>query len=92
MAIDRAMELARETPTAPVPLYLRNAPTKLMKDLGYADGYRYAHDFPGHWTDLEFMPEGLAGTTLYEPADTGRPEQTLADRLASLWPKYYRKK
>ena len=92
MAIDRAMELARETPTAPVPLYLRNAPTKLMKYLGYADGYRYAHDFPGHWTDLEFMPEGLAGTTLYEPADTGRPEQTLADRLASLWPKYYRKK
>ena len=92
MAIDRAMELARETPTAPVPLYLRNAPTKLMKDLGYADGYRYAHDFPGHWTDLEFMPEGLAGTTLYEPADTGGPEQTLADRLASLWPKYYRKK
>lgn len=92
MAIDRAMELARETPTAPVPLYLRNAPTKLMKDLGYADGYRYAHDFPGHWTNLEFMPEGLAGTTLYEPADTGRPEQTLADRLASLWPKYYRKK
>lgn len=92
MAIDRAMELARETPTAPVPLYLRNAPTKLMKDLGYADGYRYAHDFPGHWTDLEFMPEGLAGTMLYEPADTGRPEQTLADRLASLWPKYYRKK
>ena len=92
MAIDRAMDLARETPTAPVPLYLRNAPTKLMKDLGYADGYRYAHDFPGHWTDLEFMPEGLAGTTLYEPADTGRPEQTLADRLASLWPKYYRKK
>lgn len=91
LAIDRAMALARETPTAPVPLYLRNAPTKLMEDLGYADGYRYAHDYPGHWTDLEFMPEEIAGTTLYEPADTGRPEQNMADRLAGLWPKYYGK-
>ena len=91
LAIDRAMALARETPAAPVPLYLRNAPTKLMEDLGYADGYRYAHDYPGHWTDLEFMPEEIAGTTLYEPADTGRPEQNMADRLAGLWPKYYGK-
>ena len=91
LAIDKAIALAKETPVAPVPLYLRNAPTKLMEDLGYADGYRYAHDFPGHWTDLEFMPEEIAGTTLYEPADTSRTEQNMAERLASLWPKYYQK-
>ena len=91
LAIDKAMALARETPTAPVPLYLRNAPTKLMEDLGYADGYRYAHDYPGHWTDLEFMPQELSGKTLYEPADTSRTEQNMAERLSSLWPKYYGK-
>ncbi len=91
LAIDKAMALARETPTAPVPLYLRNAPTKLMEDLGYAEGYRYAHDYPGHWTDLEFMPQELSGKTLYEPADTSRTEQNMAERLSSLWPKYYGK-
>ena len=91
LAIDKAIALAKETQTAPVPLYLRNAPTKLMEELGYADGYRYAHDYPGHWTDLEFMPEGLSGTTLYEPADTGKSELNMAARLAALWPKYYKK-
>ena len=91
MAIDKAMELASKTQTSSVPLYLRNAPTKLMEDLGYSDGYKYAHDFPGHFADLEFMPEEIAGTTLYEPADTSRTEQNMAERLASLWPKYYQK-
>ena len=91
LAIDKALSLAKETQTASVPLYLRNAPTRLMEDLGYADGYRYAHDYPGHWTDLEFMPSELSGTTIYEPADTSRTEQNMADRLASLWPKYYKK-
>lgn len=91
LAIDKALSLAKETQTASVPLYLRNAPTRLMEDLGYADGYRYAHDYPGHWTDLEFMPSELSGTTIYEPADTSRTEQNMAERLASLWPKYYKK-
>ncbi len=89
-AINSALELADKTQTAGVPLYLRNAPTKLMEDLGYADGYKYAHDYPGHFTDLEFMPEGLSGTVLYEPADN-RKEAELSDRLSSLWPKYYKK-
>lgn len=91
LAIDKAIALAKETQSAPVPLYLRNAPTKLMEDLGYADGYKYAHDYPDHWTDLEFMPEGLSGTTLYEPESTGKPEQNISARLSALWPKYYKK-
>lgn len=91
MAINKAMELASKTQTSSVPLYLRNAPTKLMEELGYSDGYKYAHDYPGHWADLEFMPSDLAGTRLYEPADN-KSENALASRLSSLWPKYYGKK
>ena len=87
MAINRAMELATRTQTSQVPLYLRNAPTKLMEDLGYADGYRYAHDFPGHFADLEFMPSDLAGTKLYDPADN-RKEAEMRARLSELWKKY----
>ena len=87
MAINSAMELASRTQTSQVPLYLRNAPTKLMEDLGYADGYRYAHDFPGHFADLEFMPSDLAGTKLYDPADN-RKEAEMRARLSELWKKY----
>lgn len=87
MAINRAMELASRTQTSQVPLYLRNAPTKLMEDLGYADGYRYAHDFPGHFAGLEFMPSDLAGTKLYDPADN-RKEAEMRARLSELWKKY----
>lgn len=90
LAINEALAMAKDTQMAAVPLYLRNAPTKLMEELGYADGYRYAHDYPGHFTDLEFMPEGLAGHKFYEPADN-RQEDGLRSRLESLWPKYYKK-
>lgn len=89
-AINEAMAVARETQMESVPLYLRNAPTKLMAELGYSDGYKYAHDYPGHFADLEFMPEGLAGRKFYEPADN-RQEETLRARLEGLWPKYYQK-
>lgn len=88
MAINEALEMARNTQTASVPLYLRNAPTKLMSELGYADGYKYAHDYPGHFADLEFMPAELAGHKFYEPADN-KQEDALRARLESLWPKYY---
>lgn len=91
MAINEALAVAKETQTASVPLYLRNAPTKLMEELGYADGYRYAHDYPGHFADLEFMPDELAGHRFYDPADN-RQEDALRARLESLWPKYYPKK
>lgn len=89
-AINEAMAVARETQMESVPLYLRNAPTRLMEELGYSDGYRYAHDYPGHFADLEFMPEGLAGKKFYEPADN-RQEDGLRSRLENLWPKYYQK-
>lgn len=89
-AINEALEVAKNTQMSSVPLYLRNAPTKLMEELGYADGYKYAHDFPGHFADLEFMPEDLVGTKFYEPADN-KQEEGLRNRLESLWPKYYKK-
>ena len=90
MAINEALAVAKETQMASVPLYLRNAPTKLMSELGYADGYKYAHDYPGHFADLEFMPSELAGHKFYEPADN-KHEEGLRTRLEGLWPKYYGK-
>ena len=90
LAIDAALDAASKTQTASVPLYLRNAPTKLMEDLGYADGYKYAHDFPGHFTDLEFMPEELRGSVFYEPQDN-KHESVLKSYLEQCWPKYYKK-
>ena len=89
MAINEALAVAKETQMAAVPLYLRNAPTKLMEELGYADGYKYAHDYPGHFVDLEFMPEQLKGHKFYEPADN-RQEEALKARLSEMWPKYYK--
>lgn len=91
MAINEALSVAKDTQMASVPLYLRNAPTKLMEELGYADGYRYAHDYPGHFADLEFMPSELAGHKFYDPADN-KQEDVLRLRLENLWPKYYPKK
>lgn len=87
MAINQALEIAKQTTDAPVPLYLRNAPTKLMEELGYADGYKYAHDYPGHFADLEFMPDKLKEHKFYEPADN-KQEDGLRARLCLLWPKY----
>ena len=90
MAINEALAVAKETQTAAVPLYLRNAPTQLMADLGYSDGYKYAHDFPGHFADLEFMPQELVGRRFYEPSEN-KQEESLRSRLEVLWPKYYKK-
>ena len=91
LAIDKALETAHSNNREPVPLYLRNAPTKLMEELGYADGYKYAHDYPGHFTDLEFMPAGMEGTVFYEP-DSNPQEDRLKAYLEACWPKYYSKK
>jgi putative ATPase len=60
-----------------------------MADLGYSDGYKYAHDFPGHFADLEFMPAELSGKKFYEPAEN-KQEESLRSRLEVLWPKYYK--
>ena len=88
-AINEALVVVKETQTAAVPLYLRNAPTQLMADLGYSDGYKYAHDFPGHFADLEFMPQELVGRKFYEPSEN-KQEESLRSRLEVLWPKYYK--
>ena len=90
MAINQALELAKKTQGAAVPLYLRNAPMKLMEELGYGDGYKYAHDYEGNFVDLEFMPDGLAGEKLYEPQHN-RHEDEMRRRLSACWPKYYKK-
>ena len=91
MAINEALAVAKQTQTSAVPLYLRNAPTQLMEELGYGDGYKYAHDYPGHFADLEFMPSDLVGKKFYEPADN-KHEDGLRNRLEGLWPKYYKGK
>ena len=66
LAIDDALARVRETGNVPVPLHLRNAPTSLMKDLGYSDGYKYPHDFPGHWVEQQYLPDELKGTTFWK--------------------------
>ena len=91
LAIDSALGAASADKTAAVPLYLRNAPTKLMEELGYSDGYKYAHDYPGHFTDLEFLPEGMEGKVFYDPQNNPQ-EDKLRAYLLSCWPKYYSKK
>ena len=65
MAINEALEKVRATGNLPVPLHLRNAPTSLMKELGYADGYKYPHDYPGHFVEQQYMPDELVGTTFW---------------------------
>lgn len=88
VAIDSAMEMVGKTNDAPpVPLHLRNAPTKLMKELGYAKDYKYAHSFEGNFVDQEFLPEGLSGHKFYEPGKNAR-EDEIRRRLQSLWDKY----
>ena len=66
LAIDEALAKVRETGNLPVPLHLRNAPTSLMKELGYSDGYKYPHDFPGHWIEQQYMPDELQGMVFWK--------------------------
>lgn len=88
MAIDDALALVNSENGAPaVPLHLRNAPTKLMKDLGYAKDYKYAHAFEGNFVDQEFLPEELTGHKFYEPGRNNREEE-IRRRLAEHWKKY----
>ena len=65
------MEDVRPRPAEPAPLAIRNAPTSLMREVGYGEGYQYAHDFPDAFVDQEFLPEGLRGRVYYRPADRG---------------------
>jgi putative ATPase len=80
VAYRRAAAELQETGTLPVPLHLRNAPTKLMKAEGYAEGYRYPHDFPGHVVSQQYLPDELAGRRYYDPGDEGY-ERDIGRRL-----------
>ena len=84
LAIDEALRTVRETGNLPVPLHLRNAPTQLMKELGYSDGYKYAHDYPNHFVKQQFMPDELQGTTFWQ-AQGSPQEQKLAEWMRKLW-------
>ncbi len=85
-AIEAAAELVKGD-TSPVPLHLRNAPTTLMKELGYAKEYKYAHSFEGNFADQEFLPEGVTGKTIYSPQDNPK-ENEVRQKLRMLWKKY----
>ncbi|MEA2712318.1 MAG: putative ATPase [Gemmatimonadales bacterium] len=80
VALGAAMDAARETPAAPVPLHIRNAPTPLMKELGYHRGYRYAHDSPDAYLPQEYLPDVLRGRSFYTPGTLGH-EKKIAERL-----------
>ena len=87
-AINEAQEKVRETGNLPIPLHLRNAPTKLMKQLGYGEDYKYAHDYKNQFIEQEFLPEEIKGTTLYQPGDNQK-EKSIRDFLKSRWNKKY---
>ena len=84
LAINQALELVEKTGNLPVPLHLRNAPTKLMDELGYGEGYKYAHDFPNHFVKQQFMPDALQGAQLWH-AQGSPQEQKMAEWMKYLW-------
>ena len=83
-AINDALALVRQTGNLPVPLHLRNAPTKLMKDLGYAEGYKYAHDYPGHFVRQQFPPDELKEHRIWQPQENAA-EARHKERMQALW-------
>jgi len=87
-AIQKALQVIQETGDLPVPLSIRNAPTKLMKNLEYGKGYQYAHSFEGNFVPMEFLPDALQGTKFYEPGSNAREEE-LRKYLRSRWKDKY---
>lgn len=88
LAIDEALALAEKTAHLPVPLHLRNAPTKLMKEIGYGKNYQYAHNYEGNFTPLDFLPDELKGTKLYQPGQNAR-ENEIRKQLQKWWGEWY---
>lgn len=84
MAINKALADVRDTRNDPVPMHLRNAPTKMMKDMGHGEGYKYSHDFEDNFSAMENRPENVRGHRYYEPGDQGF-EPRVGDRLRRLW-------
>lgn len=90
LGIDTALDLVRKTGNQPVPLHLRNAPTTLMKELGYSDGYKYPHDFQGHFTPQQYMPDALQQERLWH-GQHSPAEQKLYERMVNYWGKRFEK-
>lgn len=88
MAINKAQQEVRESGDLSIPLPIRNAPTQLMKEMGYGQEYKYAHDFPGNFAEQEFLPEKISGKVFYEPGDNPR-EAALRNYLRSCWKEKY---
>jgi putative ATPase len=88
LAIDKAIEIVKETGDLPVPLHLRNSPTRLMKDIGYGKNYKYAHNHPGSFVREQFLPEKIEGRLIYLPGDNSRERET-ALKLADMWKDIY---
>ena len=90
MAINNALGfVSHDTTNRPVPLHLRNAPTRLMDEAGYGKGYKYAHDFDGSFVEQEFLPESLSGRKFYQPNTQNASEAKIAERMRQLWGKKY---
>jgi len=90
LGIDTALDLVRRTGNQPVPLPIRNAPTQLMKELGYHDGYKYPHDFPGNFTPQQYLPDALMGERLWH-AQHSPSEEKLYERMVAYWGERYKK-
>ncbi len=88
MAINQAQSMVQKTGDLPVPMAVRNSPTKLMKDQGYGKGYKYAHDYPGSFVEMEFLPEEVKGTAFYNPGNNAREEE-LRKFLKNRWKDKY---
>ena len=88
LAIGKAQQIVKQTGDLPVPLHLRNAPTKLMKELGYGDEYKYSHDFENNFAEQEFLPDEIQNTSFYEPGNNAR-EKELRNFLKNRWKDKY---
>jgi putative ATPase len=84
LGIGKALSIVEETGNEPVPLHLRNAPTKLMTDLGYGADYKYAHNFPGHFVDQQYLPDALKEVSIWKPQENPA-EEKLKERMNVLW-------
>lgn len=88
LGVDAALALVRKTGNQPVPLPIRNAPTQLMKDLGYHDGYLYPHDYPGHFTQQQYLPDALVGERIWH-GQHSPAEEKMYQRMVNFWGKRY---
>jgi len=88
LGVDAALDLVRRTGNQPVPLPIRNAPTQLMKELGYHDGYKYPHDYPGHFTDQQYLPDALVNERLWH-GQHNPTEEKMYQRMVNYWGKRY---